>query len=131
LKPLAIPLWQSDAVASATALEDGAPDPGAGPANLVRTHVIATLTESEALALQGRHARFRVEGLRDGWDLDDWTIFSCAGLRPLRRTVWLRAGQDVDDPMTVEAVLRVVPHAPRNDSPGFTELRLCRARVVH
>jgi hypothetical protein len=32
LKPLAIPLWQSAALASGTALEDDAPDPGAGPA---------------------------------------------------------------------------------------------------
>jgi hypothetical protein len=65
LKPLAIPLHQIDTAAHATAPEGDAPDPGASPADLVRTHVFATLTESEALALPARIAHRTVFGCPD------------------------------------------------------------------
>jgi hypothetical protein len=51
LKPLAIPLHQIDTAALAATPEGDAPDSVAGPADLVRTYVFATLTEPEALAL--------------------------------------------------------------------------------
>jgi hypothetical protein len=129
LKQLALPLWQLEALAATIPAD--APGAEAGRADLTCTHPFATLTEAEAQPLQGRPARFRVEGPHDGWDLDDWTIYDCPSPGPLRHTVWLGAGQDVDDPMTVEAVPRLIHHAARGNSPAYTELRLCRARVMH
>jgi hypothetical protein len=135
LKQLALPLWELVAhqempEALSAKVPGDAPGADPGRADLTCTYHFATLTEAQAVQLQGRPARFRVEGARDGWDLDDWTIFNAPGGGPVRRTVWLRPGKDVDDPMTVEAVLRVIRHPPRGRFPGYTELRLCGARVV-
>jgi hypothetical protein len=128
LKQLALPLCQLEALAATIPAD--APGSDAGMSDLTRTYLFATLTESEARTLQGKLVRFRVEGARDPWDLDYWTIYSCPGQGSLRRTVWVRPDQDVDDPMTVEAVPSLIHHAARGGSPAYTELRLCGARAV-
>jgi hypothetical protein len=128
LKQLALPLWQLDAFAASVPADT--PGSDADRADLTCTHLFSKLTEAEARALQGRLVRFRVEGPHDGWDLDDWTIYTCPGHGLLRRTVWVHPDQDVDDPMTVEAVPSLIHQSARGGSPAYTELRLCGARVL-
>jgi hypothetical protein len=128
LKQRALPLWQLEALAATIPAD--APGADAGRTDLTCTRFFATLTEAEARPLQGRLARFRVEGPHDGWDLDDWTIYACPGQGSLRRTVWVHPDEDVDDPMTVEAVPSLIHHVARSGCPAYTELRLCGARVL-
>jgi len=95
----------------------------------VRTHTFATLTETEALRLQGRPARFSVEPDSDPGEYGGQVLYDCAGQEPLHRTVWFRKEVDAEL-MEVEAVLVVIRHKESNGFAAFTELRLTRARVV-
>jgi hypothetical protein len=80
LKQLALPLWQLKALAATIPADASGAD--SDQADLTRTYIFATLTETEARALQGKLVRFRVEGARDPWDLDDWTFLARWVQRP-------------------------------------------------
>jgi len=94
------------------------------------TYVFATLPEAQALRLHGCRARFRVEPSAGPWNHYGQVVRECAGLAPLRRTLWLSPGEDLDGPATVEAVLKVVRHAAWSKARACTELRLIGARVL-
>jgi hypothetical protein len=59
-------------------------------------------------------------------------VHQCAGLAPLRRTLWLPPDEvaGLDGPATVEAELKVIRHAAWHQTPAVTELRLIGARVL-
>ncbi len=104
------------------------PAPG-GP---VLTHDFARLTGGEAAALVGRRKLYRIK--LDSAEVTEgrFILYECQTVNAVARTVWLYAGQDVADEMTVEATLVVLYHAASVGDkgtrfPGFTEYRLKRA----
>jgi hypothetical protein len=101
---------------------------------LIRTLAFASLTEDQAMRLDGRRARFLVvvEPLTEDEEAGQGSS-ECKGTDEVYRTIWLRAGQEVQGPVEVEATLRVLRFRPQHFQDGtffagFTEYRLLRAR---
>jgi hypothetical protein len=107
--------------------------PRSAPPNVACVNVFATLTESQALPLAGKPARYLVEpdSLPGNTDTEGTVGYDCVGVDDLHRTVWLPAEPElVEDLVEIEAVLRVLHHKARDGFPGYTELRLERALLT-
>jgi hypothetical protein len=96
-------------------------------------YTLATLTREQARQLEGRRAVYRI--VRDDsapdWD-GTFDIYGCKGPKEGEPTVWLR-GEEIDDEMTVSAVLLVIRHKEWISATGtrveaWTEYRLTDAR---
>jgi hypothetical protein len=89
------------------------------------------LTPHQARRLQGRLATYRVTLATDDDREGEWDVYGCKGAGAVERTLWVPAGHETKDEMTVKAVLRVIHHkASISPSgmrfPAFTEYRLVR-----
>jgi hypothetical protein len=128
-KPL-LPLLAALLAAVLPVLAD-APSPGGGEA--VVTHDFAALSLADALRLQGHPARYRVvlDSLPD--EAGGFVLYDCVSPVGESRTVYLLPGQDVEERVTVEAVL-VIKQMPPSVGPGgtffpgFTKFRIVDAR---
>jgi hypothetical protein len=102
----------------------------------VVTHPLDRLTMREALALNGRRARFRVvlDSLPD--DYDGQTLYDCLTAGDLAGSVFLAPGEQVregGEVLAVEATVRVYYHPAAFGEggalfPAFWEVRLVEAR---
>jgi len=112
-------------------IPDGPPRP---TARTERTHDFARLTASEAEHLQGKPARFRIVLDSREWEHDGCFVYDCQSADRIRRSVYFARGQDTEeDELTVEAILRIIDHAPAvgldgTQFEGFREYRLTEAR---
>jgi len=112
-------------------IPDGPPRP---TARTERTHDFARLTATEAEQLKGKLARFRIVLDSREWEHDGLMVYDCKSVDRIRRSVFFARGQDTeDDELTVEAVLRIIDHAPAvgvdgTQFEGFREYRLVEAR---
>jgi hypothetical protein len=69
---------------------------------------LAILSHRQALLLDGRRVRFRVDLESEPGETDDGMIvYDCVSVSNANRTIWLRPGQRVKDVMVVEGVKRV------------------------
>jgi hypothetical protein len=76
------------------------------PFQTVQHFDLTFLTHKEALDLNGRRIVCRVDLDSRPNERGGYTINDCASLDDTYRTVWLRRGQQVEDTMIVEAMLR-------------------------
>jgi hypothetical protein len=87
---------------------------GPGPLDTfaVCVHHFATLTDAEARQLDGRQALFlvRLDGDTEPEERDGWLCCDCEGEGEPLRCLYLHAGCDLADTMTVRATLRVRHH---------------------
>src|SRR5215813_406456 len=103
-------------------------------ASAERAHDFAKLTASEAEHLQGKPARYRIVLDSREWEHDGLMVYDCKSIDRIRRSVCFALGQDTEeDELTVEAVLRIIDHAPAVGADGmqfegFREYRLVEAR---
>jgi hypothetical protein len=88
-------------------------------------HVLAELTPAEARHLAGRPARFRVA--LDSLEDEATHSFDCLAQAGLYASVFLLAGQEAADEMTVEGRLVVIDWPPGFGFAGFPEYRLVDA----
>ena len=112
-------------------IPEGPPRP---TARTERTHDFARLTASEAEGLQGRPGKYRIVLDSREWEHDGCFVYDCQSADRIRRSVYFAPGQDTEeDELTVQAVLRIIDHAPAVGADGtrfegFREYRLTEAR---
>jgi hypothetical protein len=90
----------------------------------VQAYDLATLTDSQARALEGKCARFRVELDSLPVEYDGGHLFECCSCDGVTRSVWLPTEYRDSDTLAVEATLRVLHHAAWGPVPPFVEYRL-------
>jgi hypothetical protein len=91
-------------------------------------YVLAELTPAEARRLEGTRARFRV--VLDSLEDDATHSWDCVAPDGLHASVFLLAGEEAADEMTVEARLVVIDHRPGFGFLGFHSLT-CAFRADH
>jgi hypothetical protein len=99
-------------------------------------HDLAALSVQQAAALEGKVARFRVTPSNDIEHIDGQTAIEVEDGEAggVMRTVWLLGEHEIDGPVIVSGVLRVIRHAAWAAQtgevvPGFVELRVERATL--
>jgi hypothetical protein len=88
-------------------------------------HVLADLTPAEARHLADDRTRFRVA--LDSLEDEATHSFDCMAPAGLYASVFLLAGEEAADEMTVEATLVIIDQPPGLGFPGFREYRLVDA----
>jgi hypothetical protein len=88
---------------------------------------LAFLTHKEAWELQGQRIVCRVDLDSRPEKRGGFTVYDCASPDGTYRTVWLRAGEEVEDTMMVEATLRLRYVPPGQGFAGFWEHQLMDA----
>jgi hypothetical protein len=114
------------------------PDAPHTAARTTRLVDLATLTASDADALNGKLVRVKLtlDSLPD--TEDGCTLYDAVTADQTARSVWFASGQEIDEKavfLTVEGTLGVVGHPrtvgeQRTVFPAFVEFRLVRARIV-
>jgi len=74
-------------------------------ARVAPVHVLATLTEAEALQVQGQPALFLIEPDSEPDEHDGQAVYDCVSADHVHRTVFLDLAQPCEDIFRVEATL--------------------------